>query len=134
MALDGISSYNKITNLKYDSKDTNPFDSIKIGEASFIQELDQAINNYAKGAVSNPVSIKTQLASDKLAPSIVTNLSSLKSQLGRTESLSLGAIAKSASLSDVVSGVMEAETTVKMITTIRDKIVNSYLDIMKMPI
>ncbi|MFV3076828.1 flagellar hook-basal body complex protein FliE [Niveispirillum fermenti] len=39
-----------------------------------------------------------------------------------------------ASAQDVVQATLSAELTVQAVTTVRDKLVNAYLDIMRMPI
>jgi flagellar hook-basal body complex protein FliE len=50
------------------------------------------------------------------------------------ESLSKAALAGKASLRDVVTAVNNAELTLETVVSIRDKVINAYNDIIKMPI
>jgi flagellar hook-basal body complex protein FliE len=50
------------------------------------------------------------------------------------EQVSMEAIAGKASLSDVVSAVNSADIALKSVVAIRDKVINAYQDILKMPI
>lgn len=50
------------------------------------------------------------------------------------ESLGKAAIAGKASLRDVVTAVNNAELTLETVVAVRDKVINAYNDIMKMPI
>ena len=50
------------------------------------------------------------------------------------EQSSINAIAGKASLSDVVTAVNSADIALKSVVSIRDKVINAYQDILKMPI
>lgn len=50
------------------------------------------------------------------------------------EELSKAALAGKASLRDVVTAVNNAELTLETVVSIRDKVINAYNDIIKMPI
>ena len=50
------------------------------------------------------------------------------------EQVSLDAVAGKASLSDVVTAVNSADIALKSVVAIRDKVINAYQDILKMPI
>lgn len=52
----------------------------------------------------------------------------------RGESISFDAIAGKASLSEVVTAVNSADIALKSVVAIRDKVINAYQDILKMPI
>ncbi len=52
----------------------------------------------------------------------------------RSERLSLKAAAGEADVNEVVTAVAEAEVTLQAVTTVRDKVINAYQDIIKMPI
>ncbi len=50
------------------------------------------------------------------------------------EDMSKAALAGKASLRDVVTAVNNAELTLETVVTVRDKVINAYNDIIKMPI
>jgi flagellar hook-basal body complex protein FliE len=52
----------------------------------------------------------------------------------RSESLSIASISGNADLTQVVTAVAEAELTLQTIVTVRDKIMESYRQIIRMPI
>lgn len=54
--------------------------------------------------------------------------------LHRGEALSKAGIAGSADLNDVVAAVNDAEMTLQTVTTLRDKLVQAYQEILRMPI
>ena len=51
-----------------------------------------------------------------------------------SERLSLAAVAEQADLSQVVTAVAEAETMLNTVVAVRDRVVEAYKDIMRMPI
>ncbi len=52
----------------------------------------------------------------------------------KSESVSMKALAGKADLTDVVTAVSEAETALNTVVAIRDRVINAYQDIIKMPI
>jgi len=52
----------------------------------------------------------------------------------KSETMSLKAAAGQADVNDVVTAVAEAEVTLQAVTTVRDKVIRAYQDIIKMPI
>ncbi|SCA57903.1 Flagellar hook-basal body complex protein FliE 1 [Candidatus Terasakiella magnetica] len=52
----------------------------------------------------------------------------------KSEAMSLKAAAGQADVNDVVTAVAEAEVTLQAVTTVRDKVIQAYQDIIKMPI
>jgi len=54
--------------------------------------------------------------------------------LHRGETLSKAGIAGKADLTDVVAAVNDAEMTLQTVTTLRDKLVQAYQEILRMPI
>ena len=52
----------------------------------------------------------------------------------RSEAMSLKAAAGAADVNEVVTAVAEAEVTLQAVTTVRDKVIQAYQDIIKMPI
>jgi flagellar hook-basal body complex protein FliE len=51
-----------------------------------------------------------------------------------SEQASLNALAGKADLSDIVSAVSQAEATLQTVVAIRDRVIQAYQDIMRMPI
>lgn len=52
----------------------------------------------------------------------------------KSERLSLAAAAGKADVNEVITAVAEAEVTLQAVTTVRDKVIQAYKDIIKMPI
>lgn len=52
----------------------------------------------------------------------------------KSESVSMRALAGKADLTDVVTAVSEAETALNTVVAIRDRVINAYQEIIKMPI
>ena len=67
--------------------------------------------NLLKGAVQQAVSVQRQ-----------------------SEAISVAAIADNADMSKVVTAVAEAEATLQAVTVIRDKIIEGYREILRMPV
>lgn len=56
------------------------------------------------------------------------------STLEHSEKVSMAAIAGTADLSEVVTAVADAEMTLKTVVAVRDKVIDAYKDIMRMPV
>lgn len=54
--------------------------------------------------------------------------------LGKAESVSMDAAAGKAELLDVVTAVNDAESTLRTVVAVRDKVMQSYQEIMRMPV
>lgn len=52
----------------------------------------------------------------------------------KSERLSLAAAAGNADVNEVITAVAEAEVTLQAVTTVRDKVIQAYQEIIKMPI
>ena len=52
----------------------------------------------------------------------------------QSEKASFGALSKSTELTDVVAAVNNAEITLDTVVAVRDRVINAYQDIIKMPI
>ena len=52
----------------------------------------------------------------------------------KSESIAMGALSGKADLTDVVTAVSEAETALNTVVAIRDRVINAYQEIIKMPI
>ena len=65
---------------------------------------------------------------------ISSGLNNALSNVKAGEQASMDAISGKASLTDVVSAVNSADIALKSVVAIRDKVINAYQDILKMPI
>lgn len=54
--------------------------------------------------------------------------------LGKAESVSMDAVAGKAELLDVVTAVNDAESTLRTVVAVRDKVMQSYQEILRMPV
>ncbi len=61
-------------------------------------------------------------------------LGSARDSQYKAESLSLGAVGNKTQIHDLVTAVSDAELTLQTVVAIRDKMINAYQDILKMPI
>ncbi|WP_051609852.1 flagellar hook-basal body complex protein FliE [Terasakiella pusilla] len=52
----------------------------------------------------------------------------------KSERMTLAAAAGSADVNEVITAVAEAEVTLQAVTTVRDKVIQAYQEIIKMPI
>lgn len=52
----------------------------------------------------------------------------------KSETMAMNALSGKADLTDVVTAVSEAETALNTVVAIRDRVINAYQDIIKMPI
>jgi len=56
------------------------------------------------------------------------------SSIRTAESVAMGNLAKQSDLTDVIAAVTKAETTLKTVVAVRDKLVNAFQELSKMPI
>ena len=77
----------------------------------------------------------TQEAAGTGFMSYLSNALQSSENLGyKSERLSVKALSGKADLTDVVTAVSDAETALDTVTAIRDRVINAYQDIIKMPI
>ncbi len=98
--------------------------------------INQAINAYNKatdklteglGAREEPKGAEfSKMVKNSVRESIADNK--------EAEKLSMAAIAGKADISEVVTAVAEAELTVQAVVSIRDKVIEAYKQVIRMPI
>lgn len=96
-----------------------------------------AINAYQKAAqLQGAPSLNTEKAtSDTGFSSLVSGvLGDVSTKVSRVEQNALGTITGKASVEDLAISVTEAETTLRTVVAVRDRMINAYQDIIKMPI
>ena len=91
---------------------------------------DQAVKNVEKGE-----SGKTNApAGSEFADMLKGKVNEAITHNKKAESLSLAAVAGKADLNQVVTAVAEAEFTVQAAVTIKEKVINAYKEILRMPV
>jgi len=76
----------------------------------------------------------SQGAGQGVFSSLVSNYLDQATQLGQnSEQLAIQGIQNQANLTDVVTAVSEAEVTLQTVVAIRDKVVDAYREILRMP-
>jgi flagellar hook-basal body complex protein FliE len=73
-------------------------------------------------------------AGDSFASMVGDSLNSAVKSGYKAESLSMKQIAGEADLKDVITAVANAEQTLETVVAVRDKVLNAYNEILKMPI
>lgn len=104
-------------------------------------DINQAVNAYSNTArmKSEPDnSLMPGQEADELRPSFTNllqdSLNEAASQGYKSESLSNLAVAGKAELHELVTAVSNAELTLNAVVAVRDRAVNAYQDILRMPI
>jgi flagellar hook-basal body complex protein FliE len=108
-------------------------------KTNFNAMLQQTMSNLASHAaptLTNNVSALSAIASQDSGLMKIAKdaLSKARNTLKKGESIGNLAMAKQASLTDVVTALSEAEIVLQSVITIRDKVIAAYQDIIKMPI
>ncbi len=100
--------------------------------------LPQAAAAYARAAAKT---IDPGAAAANAKPTgesfgdVMTQALSAASNVGRqSEAVSIQAVANQADLNEIVSAVNNAEITLQTVVAIRDKVIQAYQEIMRMPI
>lgn len=92
-----------------------------------------AYNNVAKSGLGGNDSPRVSHGPDDFA-SLVKGAIREAAKIGReSEQLSMKAIENKADLSQVVAAVAEAEVTLQTVVHVRDKVLDSYKEILRMP-
>jgi len=102
--------------------------------------INNAINAYS--SIAKAVGGDGLDARDTPAPVPGTDFASVLKDAAKVavgsmkeaETLSAAAIAGKADIKDVVAAVTNAEMTLETVVTVRDKVINAYNEIMRMPI
>ena len=95
---------------------------------TFVQNAINNANNSSSTSGTSSASGSGAFG-DMVADSIKSTLSSLRG----AESTSAAAISGKATLTDVATAVNGADIALKSVVAIRDKVINAYQDIIKMP-
>jgi flagellar hook-basal body complex protein FliE len=100
------------------------------------QNINQAINAYkdaANGTVGDSMGEGPASSGDDFA-SLVKGAIQEAIQIGeRSEQLSIAGINDKADLTQVVTAVAEAEVTLRTVVNVRDKVIDAYREILRMP-
>ncbi len=92
-----------------------------------------AYNQAAKGKTAE-VTPKGAPSGGEFADLVKGAIEEAKNIGVKSEQLSVAGIAGSADISQVVTAVAEAEVTLQTVVSIRDKVLEAYKDILRMPI
>jgi flagellar hook-basal body complex protein FliE len=98
-----------------------------------VTNVGQAIAAYAQAAKATA---KPAGASDgeDFGALVSKSLRSVHDTIAKGEAVSLRAIANQADLNEVVMAVTEAEMALQTVVAVRDRVIQAYNDIIKMPI
>ena len=100
--------------------------------ASSITQVLNAYNQAAKGNFSTPKAKEGPTGSE--FSSLVEGAISEAKKIGvRSEQLSIAGITDRADIGQVVTAVAEAEVALQTVIAIRDKVIDAYKDIIRMP-
>ena len=89
-------------------------------------------NEAAKGRTT-PVEPRDAASGDDFAALVKGAIEEARNIGERSENLSIAGIVDRADISQVVSAVAEAEVTLQTVVAIRDKVIDAYKDIIRMP-
>jgi len=103
----------------------NPTQSI----ANAINAYNDAVRNPGKGQSEPPAA-----GGDDFGDLVRGAIDEAKKIGERSEQLSIAGIADRADIGQVVTAVAEAEVTLQTVVAIRDKVIDAYKDIIRMPI
>ncbi len=92
----------------------------------------RALNQAAKGEGAGDVAAGAEGASFKAALSEV--IGGVTDAAAASETVSMQAVAGQADLLDVVTAVTNAEMVVETVVAVRDRVIQAYNDIIRMPI
>lgn len=101
--------------------------------ATNITQVLNAYNQAAKGNISKPKASEGPSGGD-FASLVKGAISEAKVIGQRSEQLSIAGITDRADISQVVTAVAEAEVALQTVIAIRDKVIDAYKDIIRMPI
>lgn len=101
-----------------------------------VANISAALNAYASAATRGvlPGPAVAENSGPSFASFLEQTAKSTISELKAGEQMSAKAAIGKADLNDVVTAVTNAEMTLQTVTTIRDKVVNAYQEILRMPI
>ena len=106
--------------------------SMKTGLSDFHKTLEVANAAYGGRAV-NIQKYNTD-AAYKIGKFVSSSVSNVRDTLLKSEDISAKSLVKEANMSDVVTAITNADIALQTIVAVRDKIISSYMDIIKMQI
>jgi flagellar hook-basal body complex protein FliE len=101
------------------------------------QNISNALSAYsqvARGQSSGLEARDVKHDGDQFADLVKGALEEARRIGERSEQLSIEGIRDNADLSQVITAVAEAETTLQTVVSVRDKVVEAYKEILRMPI
>ncbi len=105
--------------------------------SSPLNNINNAINAYNNAAGAKPAGDKEASggpSGSEFADLVKGAIEEAKKIGERSEKLSIAGITDSADIGQVVTAVAEAEVTLQTVVAIRDKVLDAYKDIIRMPI
>ncbi len=100
---------------------------LSVSTRNALSKLSETVNQTSTPGASSPAAAPGQ-------PSFDNVLSQLSGKLQNAEAVSLKSMTGDVPTRDVVNAVMDAEKSLQTAIAIRDKIVQAYLEISRMPI
>ncbi len=103
--------------------------------ATPVQNITTALNAYNEAARGRAKSADTKggPSGSEFADLVKGAIEEAKKIGERSEQLSIAGIVDRADISQVITAVAEAEATIQTVVTIRDKVLEAYKDILRMP-
>lgn len=92
--------------------------------------VQKALNNSSSSSASGTSEASGSGFADLVGEAVKGTLDNVR----KSETVSANALVGKASLTDVVTAVNGADIALKSVVAIRDRVINAYQDIMKMPI
>ena len=105
--------------------------------ATPINNINQVLNAYkqAAGSHSSEVSVDQPISTNDDFASLVKSAVQEAIRIGeQSEKLSIAGVQDKADLNTVVTAVAEAELTLHTVVSVRDKVLEAYREIIRMPI
>ena len=101
-----------------------------------VQNIANAAAAYAKAPGSQATGLDSSDATSRptFADMVKGTVQQAINTQARSEAVSLAAINDRADISQVVTAVAEAEVTLQAVVAIRDKVIDAYREILRMPV
>lgn len=93
-----------------------------------------SVQQQAAAGAAGPAAAKAGEAGGGFAAMLEDAAKSAVETIGKSEQTAIQAAAGEADLLEVVSSVHDAESTLRTVVAVRDKVVQSYQEILRMPI
>ena len=140
MATNAINAYAKSSQLGGQPANNN-YSNIATNFAKAIQDANAIVTNGATASLSVGAVVSSELErqdrkkrNNPISHLVEETIKSAYDALKKGQDVSSDAIVGKANISDVVTSITNAEIALQSITTIRDKVIAAYQDIIKMQI